>query len=44
VEVEIPRVGRRVFALNAQRLNQPIGVRDLILLALEDMTAGDTKA
>ncbi len=38
VEVEIPKVGRRVFVLNARRL--PLeGAGDLVLLALEDMTS-----
>jgi hypothetical protein len=39
VDVEIPKVGRRVFVLNARRLQHPNGAGELILLALEDMTA-----
>jgi two-component system CheB/CheR fusion protein len=35
VEVEIPKLGKRTFILNARRLEQPKGVGDLILLALE---------
>ncbi len=38
VEVELPKVGRRVFVLNARRLSLE-GVGDLVLLALEDMTS-----
>ena len=38
VEVEIPMLGPRTFALNARRLEQPHGVGNLILLALEDVT------
>jgi hypothetical protein len=40
VGVEIPRLGRRTFALNARRLEQPAEEGSLILLALEDMTSG----
>jgi two-component system CheB/CheR fusion protein len=39
VEVEIPKLGRRTFALNARRLEQPTEEGSLILLALEDMTS-----
>jgi len=38
VAVELPKLGRRTFLLNGQRLEQPEGVADLILLALEDVT------
>jgi two-component system CheB/CheR fusion protein len=38
VEVEIPKFGRRVFVLNARRLQVDSG-GDQILLALEDMTS-----
>ena len=38
VEVEIPTLGRRLFALNARRLKQPQDMTDLILLALQDRT------
>jgi two-component system CheB/CheR fusion protein len=43
VEVEIPRLGRRIFALNARRLEQRAEEGNLILLALEDMTSGQSK-
>jgi len=39
VEAEMPKIGRRVFVLNARRLEHLNG-GDLILLALEDMTSG----
>jgi two-component system CheB/CheR fusion protein len=39
VEVTLPKLGRRVFALNARRLEQPEGGGNLILLAMEDMTS-----
>ncbi|MEQ1827126.1 MAG: PAS domain-containing protein, partial [Pirellula sp.] len=39
VEVVLPKLGRRVFILNARRLEQSAGVGDLILLALEDATS-----
>jgi two-component system CheB/CheR fusion protein len=38
IEVNLPKVGRRVFSLNARRLDPSAGVGDLILLALEDAT------
>jgi len=38
VEVELPKLGRRSFVLNARRMKQLEGSGDLILLALEDMT------
>ncbi|HLH31366.1 MAG TPA: CheR family methyltransferase, partial [Terriglobia bacterium] len=37
-EVEIPTVGRRVFALNARRVEQPMETGGMILLAFEDVT------
>ncbi|WP_022949153.1 chemotaxis protein CheB [Methylohalobius crimeensis] len=40
VEVEVPKLGRRKFVLNARRLKQAEGVNDLILVALEDRTPG----
>jgi two-component system CheB/CheR fusion protein len=39
VEVEIPKLGRRRFVLNARRLEQAEAPDDLILLALEDLTS-----
>jgi two-component system CheB/CheR fusion protein len=42
VEVNIPRLGRRVFVLNARRIEQDQGAGKLILLALEDMTSPRT--
>jgi two-component system CheB/CheR fusion protein len=41
VEAEIPKLGRRVFTLNARRMKQLAGMSDLILLAFEDMTRED---
>ncbi|MCA9136613.1 MAG: PAS domain-containing protein [Planctomycetales bacterium] len=38
IEADLPRLGKRVFVLNARRFEQPEGVADMILLALEDMT------
>jgi two-component system CheB/CheR fusion protein len=38
VEVELPKLGPRVFVLNARRLAQPAATGDMILLALGDMT------
>ncbi|MBN2700409.1 MAG: PAS domain-containing protein [Methylothermaceae bacterium] len=38
VEVEVPKLGRRMFVLNARRLEQGKGVNDLILLAFEEKT------
>jgi two-component system CheB/CheR fusion protein len=37
--VEIPRIGRRVFMLNARRLDRDERAGNLILLAFEDMTS-----
>ena len=39
VEVEIPKLGKRTFMLNARQLKQPKGVGDLILLALESVSS-----
>lgn len=38
VDVVLPKIGRRVFSLNARRVEQPAEVKGLILLAMEDMT------
>jgi two-component system CheB/CheR fusion protein len=38
VEVNLPRVGHRVFSLNARRIEQPAEMSGLILLSLEDVT------
>jgi two-component system CheB/CheR fusion protein len=39
VDHEFPKIGRRRMALNARRLHREGGLPDLILLALEDVTA-----
>jgi two-component system CheB/CheR fusion protein len=39
VEVALPKLGRRVFMLNARRLERDEKSGDLILLAFEDMTS-----
>lgn len=43
VEVKHPKLGRRVFVLNARRLEQPEETGDLILLAWEDITGEKNK-
>ncbi|MBU4231295.1 MAG: PAS domain-containing protein [Desulfobacterales bacterium] len=39
VDVDFPLIGRRIMLLNARRLHRERGREDLILLALEDITA-----
>ena len=38
IQGEFPKIGRRIFALNARRVEQAVGLPGLILLAFEDLT------